>query len=221
MKWNPPLIAYAIIQLIAFFFVLLATPIDMYRFRREYITPNTTVTTLWGVKMGPLNTTNVIPTYILWRQCPARLNRFLLAQAFAVISILIYGAATVLGFIKLYCCDRLRMVCVVLNSVGAVTLCIVWGVVAMTYHMYEGPDCWQESVFSTYGAGFVLLLLAWLLDLFNIVILLLPLIFPEKHVEKNRKVACNEAQGIHPRDIFNDSWREAWQEQLYRQWRGG
>nr|CAJ2465443.1 unnamed protein product [Leishmania braziliensis] len=175
MEWNIPILLYAIVQVIAFVLVLFGTPIDMYRFRPRYIRPNATVTTLWGVKKGAFNGTNLMTSDYLWRRCTGRRDRFRLAQAFAVISIFVYGAAAALGFIMLYCCSFFRMVCLALNIVGAVTLCIVWAAVAVTYHMYEGPDCWQESVFSTYGAGFALLLLAWLLDLFNIVVLLLPI----------------------------------------------
>ncbi|CAM38425.1 putative amastin-like surface protein [Leishmania braziliensis MHOM/BR/75/M2904] len=207
MKWRGCFVAYAILQAMAFLLVLVATPIDMYRFRRRYVTPNTTVTTLWGVKKGSLNTTNVIPTYILWRRCPARLNRFLLAQACAVISILIYAAAAVLGFIMLYCCHWLRVVCVALNSVGALTVCIVWAAVAVTYNTYEGPDCWQEGVFSTYGAGFVLLLLAWVLDLLNIVFLVLPLTIAAGPEDEQREEECKEYVGVYSGELLNESLR--------------
>ncbi|XUY37187.1 amastin-like protein [Leishmania panamensis] len=175
MEWNVPILIYAIVQFIAFVLVLFGTPIDMYRFRPRFITPDTTVTTLWGVKKGGFNSTNVISSDYLWRRCIVRRDRFRLAQAFAVISIFVYGAAAALGFIMLYCCSFFRMVCLALNIVGAVTLCIVWAAVAVTYHIEDNEFCRKESVFSTYGAGFVLLLLAWLLDLFNIVVLLLPI----------------------------------------------
>ncbi|SYZ65083.1 amastin-like_surface_protein [Leishmania braziliensis MHOM/BR/75/M2904] len=174
VKWNVPILIYAIVQFIAFLLVLVATPIDMYRFRPQYITPNTTVVTLWGVKLGVLNTTNTISSDFLWRRCIPRRDRFRLAQACAVLSIFVYGAAAALGFIMLYCCSFFRMVCVALNIVGAVTLCIVWAAVAVTYHVEDNEFCWKESVFSTYGAGFVLLLVAWVLDLLNIAVLLLP-----------------------------------------------
>ncbi|SYZ65087.1 amastin-like_surface_protein [Leishmania braziliensis MHOM/BR/75/M2904] len=72
MKWNVPILIYAIVQFIAFLLVLVATPIDMYRFRPQYITPNTTVVTLWGVKLGVLNTTNTISSDFLWRRCIPR-----------------------------------------------------------------------------------------------------------------------------------------------------
>ncbi|XUY37197.1 amastin-like surface protein, putative [Leishmania panamensis] len=207
MKWRGCVVGYAILQAVAFLLVLMATPIDMYRFRPHLVTPNATVTTLWGVKKGSLNTTNVIPTYILWRRCPARLYRFRLAQAFAVISILIYGAATVLGLIMLYCCHWLRVVCVVLNGVGALTVCIVWGVIAMTYHTYEGPDCWQECVFSTYGTGFIFLLLAWILDLLNMVFLLLPLTIAVGPEDENREEECKEYVGVYSGEMLNESLR--------------
>ncbi|SYZ65027.1 Amastin_surface_glycoprotein [Leishmania braziliensis MHOM/BR/75/M2904] len=72
----------------------------------------------------------------------------------------------------LFCCRRLRWVCLALNSVGAVTLWIVWACMAVAYHKNEGPDCEPIKEFYTYGAGFVLLVLVWLLDILNIPVLL-------------------------------------------------
>nr|CCM20288.1 Putative amastin-like protein [Leishmania guyanensis] len=73
----------------------------------------------------------------------------------------------------LFCYRWLRWVCLALNCVGAVTLWIVWASMAVAYHKNEGPDCQPIKATFTYGAGFVLFLVAWLLDLFNIPVLLL------------------------------------------------
>ncbi|XQJ30457.1 Amastin surface glycoprotein, putative [Leishmania guyanensis] len=61
-----------------------------------------------------------------------------------------------------------------LNIVGAVTLCLVWTAMVMTYITDEEPFCPEEKRYHTYGSGFVLIVLAWILDLLNIVSLLLP-----------------------------------------------
>ncbi|CAJ1014018.1 putative Amastin surface glycoprotein [Leishmania utingensis] len=72
----------------------------------------------------------------------------------------------------LLCHYWLRWVCLTLNIVGAVTLCIVWASMVVTYNRNEGLSCPAEKRFFRYGAGFVLFLLAWLLDILNIPVLL-------------------------------------------------
>nr|CAJ2471557.1 unnamed protein product [Leishmania braziliensis]CAJ2471559.1 unnamed protein product [Leishmania braziliensis]CAJ2472184.1 unnamed protein product [Leishmania braziliensis]CAJ2472185.1 unnamed protein product [Leishmania braziliensis]CAJ2472186.1 unnamed protein product [Leishmania braziliensis] len=192
MEWSVGIAVYAVVQFIAFLLVLVGTPIDMYRFRPRFITQNTTVTTLWGVKMGGFNLTNVITSDYLWRRCTNRRDRFRVAQVFAVISIFVYGAAAALGFMMLYCCSVFRLFCLALNIVGALTLCIVWAAVVVTYYVKDNEFCWKESVFSTYGAGFVLLVLAWILDIVNIAFLLLPYTYADLRGSVTRYKSAEE-----------------------------
>ncbi|XQJ30458.1 Amastin surface glycoprotein, putative [Leishmania guyanensis] len=168
------ILAYVIVQFFAFFFVLFGTPIDMFRLRNPMDSDIIVVTTLWGLKAGVFNVEYGLSAAEQWNDCPDRLYRFRLAQAFAIISIFVYGIAFVLGFIMLYCCSFFRWVCVTLNIVGAVTLCLVWTAMVMTYITDEEPFCPEEKRYHTYGSGFVLIVLAWILDLLNIVSLLLP-----------------------------------------------
>ncbi|CAJ1041128.1 putative Amastin surface glycoprotein [Leishmania shawi] len=173
MAWGIALLVYVAMQFVAFFCVLVATPIDMFRSRNRTGQFPMECFTLWGYKQDCYSTAYDLPTDLLWRLCPARRNRFRVAEGFAVISVFVYCAAFVLGVIMLFCYRWLRWVCLALNSVGAVTVCIVWASMAVTYHKNEGPGCLAWRTMYTYGAGFVFLLLAWLLDLFNIPVLLL------------------------------------------------
>ncbi|CAJ1004855.1 putative Amastin surface glycoprotein [Leishmania naiffi] len=174
MAWTLGLLIYAVVQFVAFFCVLVATPIDMFFFRSTISTsfPKRCIT-LWGSKLSCSSTMYSVYSDILWALCPARRDRFRAAQAFALISIFVYGAAFVLGAIMLFCYRWLRWVCLTLNVVGAVTVFIVWVAMAVTYNKNDGDDCILVKTFFTYGAGFVLLLLAWLLDIANIPVLLL------------------------------------------------
>ncbi|CAJ1015400.1 putative Amastin surface glycoprotein [Leishmania utingensis] len=169
------LIVYVVLQFFAFFFVLFGTPIDMFRLRTSSSSPSdAVVTTLWGLKRGVFGSEYGLDYTRQWRTCPNRLTRFRVAQAFALISIFVYGTAFVLGVIQLFCCAYLRWVCLALNVVGAVTLCIVWAAMVVTFYTNESFICAEQGRLYTYGSGFVLFVLAWLLDIINIVFLLLP-----------------------------------------------
>ncbi|XUY37175.1 amastin-like protein [Leishmania panamensis] len=169
------LIVYVFVQFFAFFFVLFGTPIDMFRLIGSSSSPSEAiVTTLWGSKKGLFSSGYGLEFTRQWRTCPNRLTRFRVAQAFALISIFVYGAAFVLGVIQLFCCAYLRWVCLALNVVGAVTLCIVWAAMVVTFYTNESFICAEQGRLYTYGSGFVLFVLAWILDIINIVSLLLP-----------------------------------------------
>nr|CAJ2471602.1 unnamed protein product [Leishmania braziliensis] len=173
MKWSVLILIYVVVQFVAFMFVLVATPIDMFRIRSRdtQVLPDRCYT-LWGLKTNCDSFSYRFLSDDLWESCPPRRDRFRVAQAFAVMSIFVYLAAVVLGVIMLFCCRWLRWVCLALNSVGAVTLWIVWACMAVSYHKNEGLNCEPIKEFYTYGAGFVLLVLAWLLDILNIPVLL-------------------------------------------------
>ncbi|CAJ1004890.1 putative Amastin surface glycoprotein [Leishmania naiffi] len=165
---------YTVVQFVAFVCVLTATPIDMFGFRNgSTLTrfPNQCIT-LWGVKTECKSLMYESLSERQWRRCPARRNRFRAAQAFAVISIFVYGAAFVLGAIMLFCCRWLRWVCLTLNSVGAVTVCIVLVSMVVTYNMDEGTSCFALKIFYIFSTGFFLLVVACALDVLNIAMLL-------------------------------------------------
>ncbi|CAM38020.1 amastin-like surface protein [Leishmania braziliensis MHOM/BR/75/M2904] len=175
VKGRIGLIVYVVVQFFAFFFVLFGTPIDMFRLTGTSSSPSeVVVTTLWGLKKGVFTTDYGLNASRQWRFCPNRLNRFRLAQAFALISIFVYGLAFVLGVIQLFCCSYLRWVCLALNIVGAATVCVVWAAMVVTYNTNDSFDCPEQKRYHTYGSGFTLFVLAWILDILNIISLLLP-----------------------------------------------
>ncbi|XQJ30414.1 amastin-like surface protein, putative [Leishmania guyanensis] len=175
MTWNLALLIYAIVQFIAFLLVLVATPIDMFRLKSRSATVSSNqCITLWGLKKDCKGNGYDFPSEYLWEFCSPHRNHFRLAQAFALISIFVYGAAFVLGVIMLFCCRWLHLVSLALNIVGAVTLCVVWVAMVVTFNRDEDPSCLVIKSSYTYGAGIVLLLVAWVLDILNIAALLLP-----------------------------------------------
>ncbi|CBZ25971.1 amastin-like surface protein-like protein [Leishmania mexicana MHOM/GT/2001/U1103] len=184
---NVLLLVYIILQFIAFFFVLVATPIDM--FRRKDVLPDGTFTcyTLWGFKSDCYFLHYLFTINEEFSQCPALLHRFRAAQAFAIISILVYGGAFVASFAILYGYSFIRWVCLALNIVGIVTLCVVWAAMAVTYNSNDDSQCLRFKNLLTYGAGFVLFVIAWILDIINTVILLLPCTVTDSDEDKHTK----------------------------------
>ncbi|SYZ65189.1 amastin-like_surface_protein [Leishmania braziliensis MHOM/BR/75/M2904] len=173
MEWNLMLLLYAVLQIIAFLLVLVATPLEMFR-----ITDNLSVVngyySLWGSQQSVGNLSFFSPSSTLWSACPGRLMRFRLAQALAVLSIFIFGAAAALGVVMLFCCPLLRWICVMLNILGAVTVCVVWAAMVLTYFTNEGRTCPALMTLTKFSVGFALLVAAWVLDLINITFLVVP-----------------------------------------------
>nr|CAJ2471888.1 unnamed protein product [Leishmania braziliensis] len=173
MEWNLMLLLYAVLQIIAFLLVLVATPLEMFR-----ITDNLSVVngyySLWGSHQSVGNLSFFSSSATLWSACPGRLMRFRLAQALAVLSIFIFGAAAALGVVMLFCCPLLRWICVMLNIVGAVTVCVVWAAMVLTYFTNEGRTCPALMTLTKFSVGFALLVAAWVLDLINITFLVVP-----------------------------------------------
>nr|CAJ2467760.1 unnamed protein product [Leishmania braziliensis] len=173
MEFTLALLLYVIVQFIAFLFVLVGTPIDMFRERGFDRFNNSPCVTLWGEKLQCYSVGNTTPLDELWMDCPSRRDRFRACQAFAIISICVYGAAAVLGFLLLWGCSCLRWVCLALNVAGIATLGIVWASMVVVYNYVDG-GCIDEVLMSVFGSGFVLLVIAWCLDIINIAFLLLP-----------------------------------------------
>ncbi|CBZ41015.1 uncharacterized protein [Leishmania mexicana MHOM/GT/2001/U1103] len=181
---NVLLLVYIILQFIAFFFVLVATPIEI--FRLEGPPGNTVCITLWGRKVPCTSLGYTFFHERIWIDCRNRLYRFRAAQAFAIISILVYGGAFFASFAILYGYSFIRWVCLALNIVGIATLCVVWAAMAVTYNKREGI-CITIKDEGTYGAGFVLFVIAWILDIINTVILLLPCTVTDSDEDKHTK----------------------------------
>ncbi|CAG9582042.1 putative amastin-like surface protein [Leishmania major strain Friedlin] len=176
MAYSIPLVVYVVVQFVALLLVLVGTPVDMFRMPSTGF--DTSCITLWGERFTC--TSSGYFSYIdeTFHNCPQRLTHFRIAQAFAIISIFVYFAAFVMGLVLLYGCTIHRWVCLALNIVGAVTLFIVWAAMVVTYNKGESPRCPPLKEVSYYAAGFVLFLLAWILDILNMIILLLPCTVP-------------------------------------------
>ncbi|CAJ1005032.1 putative Amastin surface glycoprotein [Leishmania naiffi] len=173
MEFTLALLLYGVLQFIAFLFVLVGTPIDMFRLKDEGRFGNTPCVTLWGSKPDCSSGNFQLKSDALWRPCPRRRDSFRAAQVFAIISIFVYGLAALFGLIMLWCCSCLRLVCLALNVTGIVTLCIVWASMVVAYSTLDGV-CFGLRFRMTYGSGFVLLVMAWCLDIIDIFFLLLP-----------------------------------------------
>ncbi|XQJ30332.1 amastin-like surface protein, putative [Leishmania guyanensis] len=172
MAWSVGLLVYVVVQFVAFLLVLVATPIDMFRVRGDPKVISGECITLWGRKENCMSVTYNMSANQQWYRCPPRRYRFRISQAFAVISIFVYGMAFVLGVIMLLCHRRFRWVCLALNIFGTVTVFFVWVTLAVSYNESSEVGCLELKTRYTYGAGFVLFLLAWLLDIANIPVLL-------------------------------------------------
>ncbi|TPP42966.1 Amastin surface glycofamily protein [Leishmania donovani] len=166
-------LVYAILQLIAFLSVLIGTPLDMFRGDLNDFGERPCVT-LWGFKRMCYSIVYALDTDEKWATCHKRRSRFRMAEALAAISIMVYCAAFVLGVIMLFCCSLLRWVCLTLNVVGLLTLGITWVFMVLAYVQEDGVLCPALRTDYKFGYGFFLLLVAWVLDLVDIVFLLIP-----------------------------------------------
>ncbi|CAM37353.1 amastin [Leishmania braziliensis MHOM/BR/75/M2904] len=172
MACNVAAVLYAIFQFIAFIFVLVATPLDMFRVKDLGRFGSTPCLTLWGGKENCNDLKSDTSYHELWSFCPGRLARFRMAEVFAVISIFVYGLAALFGFIVLFCCSFFHWICLALNITGVVTVCVVW--VLMVFDYYNAEDlCPAINTRFDFGNGFGLFVAAWCLNLVNTVLLLL------------------------------------------------
>ncbi|CAG9569382.1 amastin-like protein [Leishmania major strain Friedlin] len=166
------LLLYALLQFLAFLFVLVGTPIDMFRPHNTSRIGNTPCLTLWGYKSECYSTKYDVRSDDLWANCTDRLLQFRVAEALAVISIFVYGLAFILGFTMLFCCFCLRWVCLTLNILGIGTLGVVWALMVVVYYKDDGLDCLRESIDHQLGLGFILFVSSWCLDVLGIIVLL-------------------------------------------------
>ncbi|AYU82511.1 Amastin surface glycoprotein, putative [Leishmania donovani] len=169
-KYNVSLVVYVVLQFFAFLFVLVGTPSDMFRERFRGGDP--LCITLWGLRVTCSSSDYLLFIEMYWSDCRGRVARFRAAQGCAIISVFVFAAALIAGLTLLFCCSSLRLVCLALNIVGSVTVFVVWVAMATTFHHNDGSRCPPMKVDSVYGSGFVLFLIAWLLDIINIILLL-------------------------------------------------
>lgn len=175
MAGKVGLVFYCALQLCAFVLVLVGTPIDQFRSKdNDELIGDTPCLTLWGYKSKCYGTKYDSRTKDIWALCDDRRTRFQAAEAFAIISIGVFGAAALFGFIQLCCCPCFRWFCLVLNIVGIVTCCVTWACMASEYNTGRGIACAALKDGMRYGAGFALFVTGWCLCIINIVFLMLP-----------------------------------------------
>ncbi|TPP49077.1 Amastin surface glycofamily protein [Leishmania donovani] len=167
------MILYVIFQFLAFLLVLVGTPIDMFRVKELGRFANTPCLTLWGGKEECYSTMYDVSYEELWANCTHRRLQFRVAASLAVISIVVYGLAFILGFIALCCCVFFRWVCLTLNILGFGTLGVVWALMVVAYYKDDGLFCPRVSSRFDFGFGFILLVVAWCLNTIDIFFLLL------------------------------------------------
>lgn len=190
-KFGPSI--YAVIMLIAFLFVLVGTPIDMFRGKDAKSVSdsfsNKACYTMWGYKEKCYSTKYTEKLKNTYNQCKGRLGLFRAAEAFAIINIILYLLTAILAFIQLCCCRCLRWVCLALSVLG-ITLVITWACMAAVFHtqsdcekvanvssdycLITSPQCGKFSVSSKLGAGFALIVTSWCLDIVAIPFLFIP-----------------------------------------------
>ncbi|CAJ1986439.1 Amastin surface glycoprotein [Leishmania donovani] len=141
MAYPVGIILYAILQFIAFLFVLVGTPIDMFRGTTKDLFNISLCITLWGSKFECKTIMYAMPTDDQWKFCPTRLQHFHIAQILSIISVFVYALAALLGFIMLCCCSLLRWLCLVFNIAGIITLGITWGFMVVEYGRNESRFC--------------------------------------------------------------------------------
>nr|ACS87803.1 d-amastin [Angomonas deanei] len=179
MSCKVGIIIYSIVQFIAFLFILVGTPIDMFRAKNVDLIGNTKCLTMWGAKEKCYSTKYDTRINDLFAFCEGRRDRFRAAEAFAIINIAIYGVACILGFVQLCCCHCLRWVCLVLNILG-ITSVVSWAIMSDSFLKRNGTRglnvvlCGKLNAYYKYGAGFALFVVAWCLDIINIIFLMLP-----------------------------------------------
>ncbi|CBZ40996.1 uncharacterized protein [Leishmania mexicana MHOM/GT/2001/U1103] len=185
-------IVYVVLQLIAFVCVMIGTGVDIFYIKPESSGGHRLCVTLWGGKDDCRKPKVISSLDELWALCPRIRDNFRAAEAFAIISIIVYGFAFLFGCLLLCCCSDFRWVCLALNIVGAVTACVVWALMVVTYRLQE-EKCEVLSDDFVFGTGFGLYVFAWVLDILNIIFLMLPWQLGQSGEEAEEHAAVTKA----------------------------
>lgn len=171
------MILYTCLEFVAFVLFVVGTPIDMFRRSGEDTLGNTYCISLWGLKKKCYSTTYNYKINTLWELCSGRKNLFKAAEITAILTILILFVCFMLAFLACCCCKpctcciRLLLVPLTIASIG--TGAATWGCMASSYNSSNGK-CPAIKKDWSYGAGFGLLVTAWVINVINMVFLLLP-----------------------------------------------
>ncbi|CAD2219866.1 amastin-like surface protein-like protein [Angomonas deanei] len=171
-------IIYTILQAIVFIFVLVATPIDMFKPKNNnfWITipgwspaGRGSCYTMWGYKTD-CSSTKYTSKGTAAFGCGRRRNNMNGAAAFAIISIFLTLVALVFG-ILLICKCLGAIVPLILSIIAMVTILISWACVAGVYTQgFCGGNPYKTNM--KYGAGFGLLVTAWCLEVILVIFLI-------------------------------------------------
>ncbi|CBZ40930.1 uncharacterized protein [Leishmania mexicana MHOM/GT/2001/U1103] len=193
MACSVVVILYVAFQFVAFLLVLVGTPLDMFRAAApDILGPKLVCVSLWGMKVDCYNTTYIVTTDVLWADCLGRLKLFQAAQAFVIISVLIYFSAFIFGMFLLFCSSTFRWVCLGLNVAGIFTLCVVWAAMVVTYYKDDESDCKKAKDEFTFGIGFDLLITAWCLNIINAILMLFYSISSSRVNENNTPLTSSK-----------------------------
>ncbi|CBZ37648.1 amastin-like surface protein, putative [Leishmania donovani] len=185
LDYKRTLILYVVLQFVAFILLLVGTPLDIFRSNPAGMSKTLICITLWGFKNDCSSLHSDLTLDDIFHYCPDRLRRFRALQIFVIVSIVVYGAAFIAGFTLLFCFAVLRLTCMALNIVGSVILCVAIVIVAATFSKDDGQNCRRlSSIGYRLGASFFLFVVAWILDIINMIILLLPYTDTESAVDK-------------------------------------
>ncbi|KEG08650.1 amastin-like surface protein-like protein [Trypanosoma grayi] len=149
---------FLILQAIVFLFVVIATPLAVYR------SPLTNACyTMWGYKLN-CDSTSVQASW----SCNQQRDTMRAAAAFSIISIFFSLISTALAALSLFCNMRLsNMILFVLSVLIVFTLMVCWACIA---HVHDANVCSPISGgsigrFYGYGAGFGLLVTSWVVQI--------------------------------------------------------
>lgn len=188
---------YGMLQFCVLVLMTVGTPLDQFRPRtvaepdiNEFFS-NSFCITLWGEKDKCFALSYDKRPPVTWSGCDGRVERFTAAETCAVISIVIFAAACIIGSMQTCCCGCLKWLCMLLNIAGVVTAGITWACMIDCYYRamgstlsaggdpcvkmeeYKGPNNAYPSGMK-FGAGLILIITAWCVNVVNIFILLLP-----------------------------------------------
>lgn len=173
MGGTPSLIGafiFTALQAIVFLFVVIATPIAMFR---GYWGPG--CYTLWGAK-ADCGSTKYIARGIDAFGCGQRRNNMNGGAAFAIVSIVTTLVALICGVSILCKSPCSTLITIIFTALSVATILIAWACVAGVYNNImcgrNGVPGTRFGYYLRYGAGFDLLVTAWCVEVVNLVILI-------------------------------------------------
>ncbi|CAM37156.1 amastin-like protein [Leishmania braziliensis MHOM/BR/75/M2904] len=174
MECGVGVLVYAILQFIAFMFLLSGSLVDMFHVNEYFSANSDYCLTYWGLKERCTDMKNVKSLDEFFKHCSFARDHFHTARVLALVSIVVFGLASLLGFMTMCCYNSLGWGCLLLNIVGIVTSAFSWAPMVVLSRYDNLTFCTELPVTFAFGSGFALLIVAWILDIINIFFLLFP-----------------------------------------------